>query len=96
MLHEEPHYLQTAVNSGYQIKEDNLRNAYTVKGRDHSGVLGIEGRKILEKGKGARGRESEDVVCNCVALYNIHFEAVHTAAVNTLINLCFHERQDIL
>jgi len=34
-LYEEPHYLYTAVNSCYQIK-DNLRNAYKVKGRDHS------------------------------------------------------------
>lgn len=95
-LHEEPHYLLTAVNLGYQIKEDNLRNAYKVKGRDHSWVLGVESRKILKKGKGARGRGSEDVVCSCLASYNTHFEAVHTAAANTLINLCFHKRQDVL
>lgn len=48
-LYEEPHYLYTAVNSCYQIKEDNLRNACKVKGRDHSWVLGIEGRKIFKK-----------------------------------------------
>jgi hypothetical protein len=30
-LHE-----KSAVNLGYQIKEDNLRSAYKVKGRDHS------------------------------------------------------------
>jgi hypothetical protein len=35
-LYEEPHYLYTAVNSCYQIKEDSQRNAYKVKGRDHS------------------------------------------------------------
>jgi len=39
--------------------------------------------------------ESEDVICSCLALYNIHFEALHIAAVNTLMNLCFHKRQDI-
>lgn len=50
----------------YQIKEGNLRNAYRIKGRDQSWVPGIEGRKILKKGKGARGRESEDVVCSCL------------------------------
>lgn len=35
-LYEEPHYIKTAVNCGYQISEDNLRNAYKVKGRDQT------------------------------------------------------------
>lgn len=50
----------------------------------------------IKKEKGARGRDSEDVLSIHLAQDSVQFEAINTAGMNTLMNLCFHKTQDIL